>query len=670
MYICFIEFVVFLNLFFLLFYRAGIFMKNIIILLCVLGFSFSQVNAQQWVSKQPEKRNVILEEFTGIHCGFCPDGHRIANDLVKANEGRIFLINIHSGSFATPNTGELDLRTTIGNAIDAASGVTGYPAGSVNRSTNPWAKNRGEWAGFATTILNQTSPVNVAAKAYVDFTTRELVTEVEIYYTSNSAVSTNYLTVMLTQDNILGTQSDGGNFNPTNWTADKKYRHNHVLRQAITSGQAWGEKIDTTTAGHFEYRKYTTKLPETLLNTDVVLYNLDVVAFVSETKNNILSGVGVPVDFDTSVRIDLGIKDLTVYPTNYCFTKINPKIEVTNNSGISITSFDISAYLNGTENKKSFSGDLPKDGKTIIDWGEMPFTTIGPYIVSFQGLKNLNGNTIEDMDFSNDAASYSGLGFKSKAFGNYNGKFDGLLPSNTAFDASQNNCFNIVSSSSPKYGANNTNGAVRFKLDSSWVMSGKPGHIIFGEADLTKITSPYLDYFYAYSDGSAGGSPPTIKVSVSDDCGASWKEINSVVCKETGQPAVAGNWYVPTSSQYKLVEISIAEYINKSVMFRVTGIPGTAGNALYIDEISVGTQVSDVEEEIAASDFSVYPNPASSEVRFNNDKFSDAEYSIYSVLGETLSFGTITNNSININNLAPGFYYIKINNEVLKFIKK
>jgi len=197
----------------------------------LLAILFCQSNAQQWVSTQVEKRNVILEEFTGIHCGYCPDGHKRANDLSNANPGKVFLINIHAGGYAVPKAGEPDLRTSVGTAIDAASGNTiGYPAGSVNRSTTPWVMSRGSWASVASQIMNQNSPVNVAVKAYVDFTTRELITEVEIYYTSNSTKSQNFLSVFLTQDNILGYQSDYGNFNPTNWTKDGKYRHNLLVQ--------------------------------------------------------------------------------------------------------------------------------------------------------------------------------------------------------------------------------------------------------------------------------------------------------------------------------------------------------------------------------------------------------------------------------------------------------
>ena len=31
--------------------------------------------AQTIVSTSPENKKIILEEYTGIHCTYCPDGH-------------------------------------------------------------------------------------------------------------------------------------------------------------------------------------------------------------------------------------------------------------------------------------------------------------------------------------------------------------------------------------------------------------------------------------------------------------------------------------------------------------------------------------------------------------------------------------------------------------------
>ena len=55
--------------------------------------------AQLPVSTIPENRNVVLEEFTGIHCTWCPDGHLVAATIKAANPNDFFIVNIHEGSF-------------------------------------------------------------------------------------------------------------------------------------------------------------------------------------------------------------------------------------------------------------------------------------------------------------------------------------------------------------------------------------------------------------------------------------------------------------------------------------------------------------------------------------------------------------------------------------------
>ena len=73
--------------------------KNLLIILIALPFF---AISQTFVSTTPENKNVILEEFTGITCVYCPDGHRIAQDLHDANPNDVFLINIHTGGYASP----------------------------------------------------------------------------------------------------------------------------------------------------------------------------------------------------------------------------------------------------------------------------------------------------------------------------------------------------------------------------------------------------------------------------------------------------------------------------------------------------------------------------------------------------------------------------------------
>lgn len=630
------------------------------LLLAGLCFAAFNASAQQWVSKNPQKKNVVLEEFTGIHCGYCPDGHRIANEMVAANPGKVFLINIHAGGYATPAAGELDLRSAAGTAIDGASGVTGYPAGSVNRSKSPWSEGRGGWTTTASGILSQNSPVNVFVKSYVDFKTRELTTEVEIYYTSASAQAKNYLTVALTQDNILGTQTDYGNYNPTNWV-DGKYKHNHVLRQLITSGN-FGEAIDTTTSGYYKYKKFVTTIPASYNSVEAVLYNMNVVAFVSEssTGGNILSAAEAKVDFDPTLKTDLALKDVTVMPTGYCFSSINPKVEVTNNTDAVVTSFDVTATVNGIATTKTFTGSLAKGAKTIVDWGTVNVTNTGTFKLAFAGFKNINANNLFDTDNSNDNASTSTFGFKQAAFTTLKAGFESGIPANMAFDLSENPNMQILTGSTTKYGQFGSASAVVLKLHSSWNTANKAASIIFGEVDFSANTDPGVSYYYAYSDGDLGGTAPTIDLNVSTDCGATWTKVNTVNCVETGQPTTANTFYDPKGGEYKYVRVSLSEFKNKKLLVKLTATSGTHGNALFIDEINVNSYTKlAVEENSKEVSFEIFPNPATTNFTVvTPTNVKNLSISIKDLTGKEVI--RTTESTIDCSSLNNGLYIVQI----------
>ena len=105
----------------------------IIGLLAASGSAFGQLP----VSTTGENKNVVLEEFTGIYCTYCPDGHKRAQQLADANPGNVVLINIHEGGYAAPSGSDPDFRTSFGSAIAGQTGLTGYPAGTVNRRKFP-----------------------------------------------------------------------------------------------------------------------------------------------------------------------------------------------------------------------------------------------------------------------------------------------------------------------------------------------------------------------------------------------------------------------------------------------------------------------------------------------------------------------------------------------------
>ena len=648
-------------------------MKKLVLTAALALSSFGFAFSQKFVDTTQQNRNVILEEYTGIYCQYCPDGHKIAGQLAEANPGRVFLVNIHAGGYAEPDAGDIDLRTAEGNALLSLSKISSFPSGTINRtkSATPWGVDRTTWAASAKSVLGKASIVNVAVKSHVDFITEELVTDVQFYYTGTSAKTANYLTVMLTQSNILGTQTGGSTYNPTQMTTDGQYIHKHALRGILSSNGATGEKLDTVKAGTFGSRRYITKLPSIIGNVGLSLVNLNVVAFIAESQTNILSGSGSEVTYNTeSKMVDLALDDLTNYPTSLCVSKITPMIQVTNNSDSVIKSFDVYATINGIEHKKSFTGSIEKDNYVNINFGEIEFDANGTNAIQFTGFKNINNNTVYDLDSrSNNAFSASTTGFKKNATSYFSAGFDdGKYPSNTAFDYTENKKFGIVSSTSA-IGANNSFGAVQFYLHSSWGIEGLSGNIIIGELDLSKIVLPELTYYYAYSDGEVGGSAPTITVQASENCGDTWVDVTSPLeLTENGQPDNPDYLYVPKTTDYTKVAVSLAAFQNKSVLLKISGVPGSSGNAMYIDEIAVSYPTNVTED--TKINLSLYPNPADLEIRLNDKNALGLEYSIFNLLGEVVAKGVNNENRIDINSLNSGCYYIQINNTTQKFVKK
>jgi len=313
--------------------------------------------AQTIVSTTPENRKVILEEFTGINCTFCPQGHAIAQNIQNNNQGDVFLINIHSGGYANPNGNQPDFRTQWGQAIDNQSGLVGYPAGTVNRQNFPGqeqgnngttALSRGQWAGAANAVLGENSYANTAVNAVVDVQTRIMTVDVEAFYTDNSPVATNKFNVAVLQNNTLGPQV-GGNMG-------NSYVHQHRLIDLLT-GQ-WGEDITSTTTGSLFSNQYVYAIPDDINGIPVRIEDLEVVVFISETTQYIVSGNGTLPTYTGISSNDINLKSISdVNPT--CLGTISPVISIENLGANQATTLDITYSVNqGPSQVYNWTGDL------------------------------------------------------------------------------------------------------------------------------------------------------------------------------------------------------------------------------------------------------------------------------------------------------------------------
>lgn len=245
------------------------------------------VEEEVFVSKEPSKCVAVIEEYGGVDCQYCPDGHRIVEEIMESNPNSCVAINIHAGSYASKYT------TNFGQQLLDQIDRSGFPAATVNRhyfsdlaANGGTAMSRAYWQTAVNRVLNWNSPVNVAAIATIDRATRTMTVEVQAYYTSNGKGQSNKLNVALLQDNIVGYQS-GASFNPDQ-IVPGGYNHMHVLRHLIT-GQ-WGEDITTISAGTLVKKTYTYQIPTYMSDANVNLDDLRVVVFMAESRQEIITG--------------------------------------------------------------------------------------------------------------------------------------------------------------------------------------------------------------------------------------------------------------------------------------------------------------------------------------------------------------------------------------------
>ena len=362
---------------------------------------------EQFVSTEVSNKNVVIEEYTGINCGYCPDGHKRANEIAAAHPGRVFVINVHQGSYAA-NT----YTTQWGNALANQTGLTGYPAGTVNRHVYPDLLSQGEtgthtvtdlsrghWSTAAGRVMAETSPVNIAARGTLDWSTRELNITVQLYYTANEANSTNKLNVAILQDNVIGSQS-GASLNPAQQVGTQ-YRHMHMLRHLIT-GQ-WGEDITTTTQGSFVEKNYTYTIPASLGSPNAIaakLEDLHFVAFVAQGQQEILTGCEVEIENINMPALSARIDGLNNVEILDCSTDARVSVNVTNIGSDAITALTFQySVANGTPMTYDWTGNIASMAAESI---ELPTMTIATNTNQVIKVKIVNANNTA---FESDEAS-------------------------------------------------------------------------------------------------------------------------------------------------------------------------------------------------------------------------------------------------------------------------
>ena len=389
--------------------------KQYILLFTFLLSSLGYISAQTIVSTSSENKNAIVEESTAIHCSYCPDGHYMLNQIVDQNPNDVFVIKFHEGGYAwdcDPNGGH-DFNNALANQLGNMAAANGQPSASVNRQvfsnlsmTGGTAMSRSYWSTAISQVLQESAYVNVGLEA--ELAGNVLTIHVEAYYTASSPESTNYLHVVIMQDETVGPQLGANDFNPSyvvSSSPNSNYQHNeydyrHMDRLVDMVDGISGDAITTTSTGSFIDRTYTYTLPDMYNDVPVDLAEIEVAAFVTG-GDEIINGYKVPVsylDYDVAVASIDSPSGNGVYSDNE-----NIVVTLENLGENTVSNFDVSYQVNGGNTvTESFTGSIAfNETSQFTFYATYDFSTPGDYeIVASTSLTSDENN-------ANDSSSTS-----------------------------------------------------------------------------------------------------------------------------------------------------------------------------------------------------------------------------------------------------------------------
>ncbi len=369
-------------------------MRKIVLLMFVLSWLLPTSAADYKVGTDVTKKKILLEEFTGISCGNCPDGHKKASQLLNAFPEQAYCVAIHAGSYSTPGSSGFDFRTAEGDVLSEhfATEMAGYPCGMVNRHDfggNQFLYGRQQWLSLANVTASEDAPVNLYVEAEYNGEAKTLGIHVEGYFTSTPSMESPSLCVLWTQDAIIGPQNGSLDFN--------EYEHNHVLRGYITD--VHGDAIADATAGSYFTRDYSIELPADVKGIGVKPEDINVIAFVSDGLDEVANVEGCKPSYIKYNETEAGylLKPDMEVGTKYGYNFF--EVYVKNSSSATISSASFEVTVNGVAQAQTVACNIPQFGKQLLKVPAAISYATGrtKYAVK---LTALNGVTVEPSELS------------------------------------------------------------------------------------------------------------------------------------------------------------------------------------------------------------------------------------------------------------------------------
>ncbi|MFT5723065.1 MAG: hypothetical protein ACI9JN_000170 [Bacteroidia bacterium] len=227
------------------------------------------------------KKNVLIEDISGVRCNNCPKAAVIAHDIQERNDpGRIVVLTLHSnknGGFTMPfeNGESKDTFNTI-EATEIISTLIGepigLPAGAIDRKLfeGETSKVNQKYATWESQVNLQLA---LEAKAKLELEVikksgRTVVANVKTTFAEADATPV-YLSIFIVESKIKSKQKLPDN------TYDKDFVHNAILRKGVTN-YAGIELAQSVEIGRVFEKGFEFEIPEKYIMdncTIVVLVN-------------------------------------------------------------------------------------------------------------------------------------------------------------------------------------------------------------------------------------------------------------------------------------------------------------------------------------------------------------------------------------------------------------
>lgn len=220
------------------------------------------------------KRKVVVEDYTGTWCGFCP-AVALAVEELRAVTNDVAIVAIHKSSSSIPDPLNFPRIADLQAMFNVDNG---FPKAQINR-TSPWPKPY--HLNLVTTMAGKNTDVSIAVSSRLNG--NDLTVKVDVVY-ENGSVSGDKVVVYLLENGVVSPQANYYNETPGHpyqglGNPIPNYVHNDGLRNALSD--LFGDPIRQMPAFDVFSKSYDFTIP-----TNYVGENLSFVVMVVDADNN------------------------------------------------------------------------------------------------------------------------------------------------------------------------------------------------------------------------------------------------------------------------------------------------------------------------------------------------------------------------------------------------